>query len=235
MKMETLCKQLMNLDTACICDASKLLKSQDSEVEKIRVVDPAIRPIRTGLKLVGPAHTVSCYEDFLTVIKALRDARAGEVLVIDSQQSRYALAGELFPTEALRKGLAGIVVDGPCRDTAAITQLDLPYYARSINAQAGTTTSLYDTQVPVLCGGVRVSPGDILFGDDDGLIVATLEEWSRLIPVAEQIQRMESIMLKQMSQGKSLLDMMNFEEHCEAVRAGKKSQLAFKLDSDSEE
>ena len=67
MKMETLCEQLINLDTACICDASKLLKSQDSGIEKLRVVDPAIRPIKTGLKLAGPAHTVSCYEDFLTV------------------------------------------------------------------------------------------------------------------------------------------------------------------------
>ena len=80
-----------------------------------------------------------------------------------------------------------------------------------------------------------MSPGDILFGDDDGLIVATFEEWSRLIPFAEKIQRTESILLKRMSQGKSLLDMMNFEEHCDAVRAGKKSQLKFKLDCDSEE
>lgn len=62
-------------------------------------------------------RTVRCFNDFLTVIKALDDAQPGEVLVIDTMSSTRTVAGELFATEAKRRGLAAIVIDGPCRDT----------------------------------------------------------------------------------------------------------------------
>ncbi len=217
MDFEEIKRRLSALDTACICDANK----------NLRAVDPAIRPISTGLKLVGLAHTVTCHEDFLTVIKALRDAEQNEVLVIDSQGSRRALTGELFPTEAMRKQLAGVVIDGPCRDTAKIRTLPIPYYARSIYPVAGTTSKIFETQIPISCGGVIVHPGDILFGDDDGVVVATTAELSKAIPIAEDIQKKEGLLLTKMEEGVSLLDMLNFEEHSAKVGAGKESELKF--------
>jgi len=161
------------------------------------------------------------------VIKGLKDAQEGEVLVIDSRGSRKALTGELFPTEAQRKGLAGIVIDGPCRDTETVRSLDIPYYARSIHCIPGTTSRLFETQIPVSCGGVVVNPGDIVFGDDDGLVVATAEEFAAVIPIAEDVQAKEQRLLEEMSKGVSLHDMLNFDEHCAKIRAGEESQLKF--------
>jgi regulator of RNase E activity RraA len=227
MNFEEMKPRLLALDTACICDANKALRSANRTIRELRVVDPAIRPIRSGLKLVGPAHTVICHEDFLTVIKGLRDAAPREVLVIDTQGSRRAVAGELFPTEARRKNLAGIVIDGPCRDTQTIKTLDIPYYARSVISIAGTTSQIFETQIPITCGGVTVQPGDIMFGDDDGIVVATISELSELIPIAEEIQQKEDVILAAMAEGISLLDMLNFEEHYAAVSAGKESKLKF--------
>ena len=227
MDFEEIKRRLLALDTACVCDGNKAGRAADPTVTELRVIDPAIRPVRTGLKLVGEAHTVTCHEDFLTVIKGLRDAESGEVLVIDTQGSRRAVAGELFPTEAARKGLAGIVIDGPCRDTKTIRTLDVPYYARSFNPIAGTTAKIFETQIPISCGGVIVNPGDIIFGDDDGLIVGSIDELSAAIPIAEEIQRKEDVMLEQMAAGVSLFEMLNFEEHYAAVRAGKESKLEF--------
>ena len=220
MTFDKLKQRLLALDTPCICDADKARQT-------LRLVDPAIRPIQTGLKLIGRAHTVRCHEDFLTVIKALRDAEPGEVIVIDSQGSQRALTGGLFPTEAKRKGLAGIVIDGPCRDTAAIRRLDIPYYARSVNCMAGTTNRIFETQVAIECGGVTVNPGDVLFGDDDGLIVGTLDELSQLIVAAEDIKRKEQRLVERMTEGVSLLDMLNFDEHERNVREGRDSRLQF--------
>ena len=217
MNFEEIKRRLSSLDTACICDANK----------ELRVVDPAIRPIRTGLKLIGRAHTVICHEDFLTVIKALGDAQCDDVLVIDSQGSRRALTGELFPTEGMRKRLGGIVIDGPCRDTATLRRLDIPCYAHSVTCVAGTASRLFETQIPISCGGVRVYPGDIVFGDDDGLIVASSTEVSEIIEVAEDIQAREGRLLKRMKEGQSLLDMINFEDHCAKLDAGKHSKLQF--------
>ena len=70
-------------------------------------------------------------------------------------------------------------------------------------------------------------PGDILFGDDDGVVVATTAELSEAIPIAEDIQKKEGLLLTKMEKGVSLLDMLNFEEHSVKVDAGKKSELKF--------
>src|SRR5262245_22812928 len=90
MQIDDIRERLTRLETSCLCDAKKTL----------RCLDPAIRPLRLGVKLVGRAFTVACCNDFLTVIKALHDAAPGDVLVVDGQQGRQDLAGELFGPEA---------------------------------------------------------------------------------------------------------------------------------------
>ena len=211
--------RLAALETSCLCDADKTL----------RAMDPGLRPVRRDLALVGTAFTVSCRDDFLTVIQALGEASPGDVLVVDGQGGTRALAGELFATEAHRRGIAGIVVDGCVRDVETLRRLDIPVYARGFHPTSGTVETLLETQVPIHCGGVPVNPGDVVFGDQDGVIVATADELAALIPAAEAIRDNEAVALERMGRGDSLLDMLNAEEHCDNVRAGRPSKLRFKL------
>jgi len=217
MQIEEIRERLTRLETSCLCDAKKML----------RCLDPAIRPLSLGVKLVGRAFTVSCCNDFLTVIKALHDAAPGDVLVVDGQQGRTAPAGELFATEAKRKGLSGIVVDGAVRDVATIRAMQFPVYCRAIFPLSGSTAHIFTTQVPVSCGGVTVVPGDIVFGDDDGIVVASEAEIREMLPLAEAIQQKETEALQRMARGESLLGLLNFDEHLASISAGKDSQLRF--------
>ena len=219
MQAQELKETLASLDTACFCDADK----------SIRVLDPGIHRINPGQKLIGFAHTVKCRDDFLTVIKALKDANTDEALVIDAGGGKKAVAGELFSTEAARKGLAGLIIDGACRDVVSIQSLSIPVYSKFVSPMAGTTKQVFDTQVPIVCGGVQVEPGEIVFGDDDGIIILSESEHSRLLPIALEIQRKEQEALRKMAEDESLLNMLNFDEHYDRRSPREESGLSFTI------
>ncbi|MFQ6038578.1 MAG: RraA family protein [Candidatus Aminicenantales bacterium] len=212
-------KRLARLDSASICDAS----------QTFRVMDPGIKPLFEGIRMIGVARTAHSRGDFLTVIKALQEAVEDEVLVIDAEGDKIAMAGELFATEAKRKKLAGMVIDGGCRDVAQIRKIRFPVFARHITPMAGGASKIFKTQTQVTCGGVQVSPGDILFGDDDGVVVISQEDITHIMDGAESIQATEAKVLKKIEHQTSLFLLTNFSEHYERITKGEESKLTFTI------
>jgi RraA family protein len=216
---EMLRRVLDGIDTTSLCDIKK----------DLRVMSTDIRPVKRGSRLLGRARTVRCHNDFLTVIKALHEAKKGEVLVIDGSGGTKALLGELFSLEAQRKKLSGIIVDGACRDVASIEASGFPVFSKWHTPMAGTCKELSETQTSIVCGGVNVEPGDIIFADIDGIVVMSDEELSTITEGARLLQKVEGLVLQAVKDGRPLLDMTNAEKHLEAIGAGRESKLSFNL------
>jgi regulator of RNase E activity RraA len=170
---------------------------------------------------------VTAHDDHLPVLVALRRAEPGWVLVVATDGHRRAVSGELFATEARRRGLAGIVVDGYCRDLPGLRRVGLPVYARGTTPMAGSTRDAGSFGGPVAIGGVSVHPGDVVVGDEDGLVIAPADRLAAALPAALEIERAEAALLRGMAEGRPLADMTNADEHLAALAAGAGSVLRF--------
>jgi regulator of RNase E activity RraA len=109
-------------------------------------------------------------------------------------QSTKAVAGGLFLTESCRKHLAGLVIDGPVRDVSPTMERFCDRclcFATSVTPYSGTIQSLGEMQQPIVCAGDQVSPGDIVVGDGDGVVVGTVNTMEKLLDTAESITRLE--------------------------------------------
>lgn len=212
--------RLRRLDTTSVSDADPSL----------RVVASAIRPVVAGLRLLGRAVTAEANGDLMSVIAALKASRAGDVLVVDAGVGDRAVAGELFASEAIRRGVAGIVIDGLCRDTSTLRRLELPVYARGATPCAAPARRTPVIGTTVLIGGVEVRPGDLLLGDDDGIVVGTEAELTAAIAAAESIQHREEALRASISSGTSIFVTMNFDDHVARLEQGLDSALTLGSD-----
>ena len=186
-----------------------------------------------GIKMIGLARTVQCTRpnDILAVLRGLNEAKPGDVLVVNTLDSTRAVAGGMFYAEAARKGLGGIVVDGPVRDVGQISKFGYSVengclmYSAGVTPYAGTVQSIGEIGGNIICGGVRVSSGDIIVGDGDGILVGPMESFERVIDIAENIVEAERNILKGIQHGISLMKMCNYDEHFELRKNGKDSAL----------
>lgn len=150
--------------------------------------DPEIRPLRAfaaGQRLVGHAVTAWCEPaDYGPVHHAIAAAERGDVIVVAAGGRKDpAIIGELLSGAARRKGIAGVVVDGAVRDVGRIRQWsDFHVFTRWITPRGPSSMEHGSVNEPVVFGGIAVSPGDLVIGDDDGLVFVPRGNAEALLP-----------------------------------------------------
>lgn len=149
-------------------------------------IDCAIKPITRGLRICGPAFTVHCAPgDNLMLHKALECARPGDVIVADvGGIYDYGYFGNLMATSALARGVGGLCIDGCIRDSAEIVAGGFPIFARGFCIRGTSKATIGTINYPTVFGGQTVFPGDLIVGDDDGLVVVRLEECADILEKA---------------------------------------------------
>ena len=184
------------------------------------VMHSSIKPIDPASHVLGRAVTARCYPgDNLALHQAIYAAKAGDVLVLDCHS--YTEAGHFGDIMALAcqvRGIAGVVIDGSCRDSQDIKAMGFPVFVKAFNPSGTVKKSLGEVNVPVLCGGVLVRPGDIVAGDCDGVVVVPREDEDEVFAHALAKFEKEQHIVEQLKAGKTTLDIYGFTELIDKLR-----------------
>ncbi len=191
------------LDSALV-DAFRGLASSNvaDAMGRFGFMDPGIQP-RSGLPLCGLAVTVNARPaDNLMVHKALQIAQPGDVVVVATGGNvTSAVFGELMCRASVAARLGGLVVDGAIRDVDGITALGFPVFSRSICAGSCDKDGPGEINVPISCGGVVVSPGDIVIGDRDGIAVVPRDHAPEVLDLVRELVKKESLRVAEIERG----------------------------------
>jgi 4-hydroxy-4-methyl-2-oxoglutarate aldolase len=203
-----------------VADLARLPVAMLSDaMANLHTMDSGVRMMVPGKNLCGPAVTaVTRAGDFVAVLKALQVARRGDVLVIDNQsQPDTAMWGEITTMEAQLKGVQGLVVDGLVRDIADIRRRGFPVFARGTTPRVAGRNNLGEVNVVVQCGGVVVTPGDIVVGDEDGVVVVPRRKMREVLLGARAILDFEDGFKQKIEAGHSQVELFELDQLMENI------------------
>jgi len=176
------------------------------------------------IKMVGFALTVKTRSaDNLMVHKAIDMGKQGDIIVVDANgDMNSAIIGEIMTLEAMNRKISGIIIDGCVRDINVVEKLNFPVFAKGITPRGPYKDGPGEINFPISCGGVCISPGDILVGDADGIVVIPHHELKFILEKVKEKAKNEYKIIQSLKKGinrdKSWIDVILFKKDCEIVR-----------------
>ncbi len=168
-----------------------------------------VKPIKNSFKIIGKATTVkTSANDWGTVIKGIYESQKGDILVISCDRDDPAVWGEMASTSAQNQGLLGTIVYGAIRDVKGIKELDYPVFSRAVVPNAGKPLAEGEINISVICGRTIVDPGDLIMGDECGVVCVPEKIIDEVIEETYKILENEKDILMQIKDGKSFLDIL---------------------------
>ncbi len=173
----------------------------------------AIKPLARGMKVCGPAFTVKTPPcDNVMLLKAIKEAQSGDVLVVDAGRLVEAGPfGELTALECLTKGLGGLVTTGSVRDTHEIIEMGFPVFSAGVSIVGTVKESLGLINHPISAGDVIINPGDIILGDDDGVVLIPLAQAAEILKASDARVAKEDATKEEIRKGRSIFDIYGYD------------------------
>jgi 4-hydroxy-4-methyl-2-oxoglutarate aldolase len=178
------------------------------------VVDLPLIQLVPGSRVAGPARIARCAAGDNSMVHAvIAHARPGDIVVLTSvEPAPVALVGELLATQAQARGVAGILVDGAVRDVDELVAMGLPIWTRFVRAQGATKGEVGTLDVPVVIGGARIRPGDLVVLDCDGALALPSERIEEVLPLAIERAEREAGMRLRYAAGELSYDLNGLRE-----------------------
>lgn len=188
-------------------------------------MNPTIKPIAKGMRVCGRALTVRCHAgDNIMLVKAISMAKHGDVIVADMGRIiSSGPFGEVLATECVVKGIAGLVATGSIRDSREIIAMGFPVFCANLSICGTAKATLGTINHPISCGDEIVRPGDIILGDDDGVVVIPPEEASEILLTVRQRTAKEKAVMERLRAGESLFNIYGYQKVLDSLNCKEES------------
>ncbi len=170
---------------------------------------PYMRPIFPAARLAASAITIFCHpSDNVMIHAAIEVCKPGDALVVATMsESTDGMFGELLATTCVAHGIVGLVIDAGVRDVSDLTSMNFPVWSKAISAQGTVKATAGWVNVEIVCAGAAVRPGDIVIGDQDGVVVVPRANADEVLGLSQERQQRESAARERLQKGELGMDM----------------------------
>ena len=210
----TVVRSIHRAESATIAALERLGVATVHEAQgRTGLMQPYMRPVWRGAQVAGSAVTALCHPgDNWMIHVACEVLKPGDVLVVAcSSENTDGGFGELLATSVKARGARGVILDLGCRDAAGISEMRFPVWSRAISAKGTVKASLGSVNLPVVCAGVSVKPGDVIVADDGVVVVPRLEA-AGVAKAGEERERKEAVSRARLQKGELGIDIYDMRK-----------------------